>query len=82
MERIFPGDNQFTLYLNSSLHHKASILAMVMKYNDNNKSRTISRLYDVALYEYFQNHKDEIIKQLDSYYSEGCGQKFMEEIGL
>ena len=80
MNRIFPANCGFSLYLSAELHSKANVLSMTMKNLHHDKSYTISRLYDTALYEYFQNHKDEIIKMLDEYHGEGCGQKFMEDL--
>ena len=83
MTYLFPGNCKFSLFLSAELHQKASILTMIMRQNGTYPSKTVSRLYDMALYEYFKHNRDDIVQMIDEYYhTTGRGEQFMEEIGL
>lgn len=70
------------LSLNSATYKKAAVLSTMKKFCGD-KKYSISSVYDDAVYEYFANHRDEILKIEEEYHDKGgCANINLEEIGL
>lgn len=64
------------------IYHNLCELSMIKKYLHEDSDGTQSAIVNKALYEYFVNHKEELLKLVDAYHQQGgCGDlDIMKEI--